>query len=167
MGNLIYISMGSSLVLTAVILPPIAYGLHKQYHLTPFKRDLWLMRVLPVLLVVGALLTCFAKSAGVVIAGTVLMAPVWGFLLLSRSLISLVSGEQHLAILFCLVGGVWAVALLIGRPVLDLLWSLGMNSDAILRGFPFLVLAILYAVTTVLTLSIRDGDEADESDETV
>lgn len=124
-------------------------------------------RTLIILLVVGALLTGFSKSAGVLRAGTVLMAPAAAYLFLSRSLLSLISGGQHVALLFGLTAVVETVTRLAGSPLLRLLYGLGGNADSILNGLPFFMLAILFAVAGFAIVSIGAGDESVESDEAV
>jgi hypothetical protein len=164
--NVIYISMGSSLVLTAAILPPVAQVLQKKCRLLPIKTDLLLVRSLIVLLFIGALLTGFSHSTSVLIAGAVLLASTTAFLTLSRSLISLISGEQHVAVLFCLMGVVSLAASLVGLPLLQWLWALAGDWDSVLRGLPFLGLASLFAIAAVAVLSLDVGNEIDESEET-
>lgn len=141
-------------------MPAAAQLLLRQFDFLALAKDLWLARATIVILFVGAVLTAFsvgtwAVTSPGVLLGAALMGADDAYLLLTRSLLALVGGEQHIAVLYSFMGVVENVAFLVGTPLVTWLSNVGHDLRHFGEGLPYFILAVFFAIGVGILMTIQ------------
>lgn len=149
---------GAQLIQSLVILPWLSRYLMQSTKLRAadeHHRDLSIARWSAGISGLAALTLGLAPTLPGFLLGLVILALGSGTFSLVRSLMSLYVDPVHRSRLFGLVGMVEIVGQIYAQPMLAELFALGMRLGGEWIGLPYLGLAVLVAVVTVLLLFVR------------
>ncbi|KHO01274.1 MFS transporter [Metarhizium album ARSEF 1941] len=153
-----YISTVSNVtaaVVLLVVLPAGSWVLANKCKEGPLKRDLILTRMSVVFIMAGSFLIAMAPTVWLFIAALVLTSLGTGFSTLCRALLNAVVEPHTVATLKTTVSMMETVMGLVSSPILGWLLSKGIELGGIWMGLPYLVCAVLAALTGVMMLAYR------------
>ncbi|KAM7198008.1 Major facilitator superfamily domain containing protein [Rhypophila sp. PSN 637] len=160
----------TTLTLLTALLPLASYLLLKHRHILPIirirgpqSRDLTLARISILLQTLGAFLTGFSPSAGVLIPSVILSSLGTGFNILVRGLMTTMAEgdagkDSHIALLNSSIAWVETAGAMIATPLLAGSFRLGLSWAGIWTGLPFFLAGCLFAFATVIVLFVRVHD---------
>ena len=95
--------------------------------------------------------------------GTVVFALGAGFAQAIRSFVTSLVAKEHTGVLYMMIAIVDAVGSLVAPPFFG--WSLaaGLKPDAKIKGLPFVLAALLYAISAISVWSIGSYDETESA----
>lgn len=149
---LVSIRSGLVVVLGVIVLPAISLS-HRD-RLGRQRFDLVLARISAVLLAIGLLGIGLAPSLPVAIAGLVINSFGWGIFSVIRSLATSFVESHHVARLNSFIGVLDTVGLMIGSPLLAVLFAKGIELGGLLFGLPFLVLTAVVGIIVLILAAV-------------
>ncbi|OWT43035.1 MFS transporter [Pochonia chlamydosporia 170] len=153
-----YVSTVSNItaaVVLLVLLPAGSWILVKKRGLDPLNRDLMLMRASLIFVIAGNFLTAFAPTVWLFIISLIVTSLGTGFTTLCRALLNAVVEPHTVATLNTTVSMMETIMGLVSSPVLGWLLSKGLELGGVWMGLPYLVCAILAALTGALILAFK------------
>ena len=150
---LISIRSGLILMLCLMILP--ATNIFFRHRFGPNRADLLLSRASAALIALSFLIIGLAPNLLLLISALVINSLGWGFFSFLRSLLTSLVEAHHLARLNTLIGIFNTVGLMIGSPLLAMLFKKGLELGGIWSGLPFIVCAGVVGIIGVILAAVR------------
>ncbi|KAK3361280.1 major facilitator superfamily domain-containing protein [Lasiosphaeria ovina] len=145
---LVSIRSGLAFLLCVIVLPIV--NLYSRNRFGSQLSDLVLTRISAVFLSVGFLGVGLAPNLPLLIAGLVINSLSWGLFSFLRSLSTSLVEAHHVARLNSLIGVIDTAGLMVGSPLLAILFTWGMDLHGQWSGLPFLVCAGVVAILTLI-----------------
>lgn len=167
---LISIRSGLIMLLCLIILPAVNHLFRTHLGFGPKRSDLLLSRASAVAMALGFFFIALAPSIPLLVAAMVVQTFGWGLTLFLRSLLTSLVEFHHIARLNTLVSVFDTIGLMIGSPLLALLFQKGVELGGMWIGLPFIVCAGVVAVIAVILGGIgvgrhEVGEGGDDSDD--
>ncbi|PKS05629.1 hypothetical protein jhhlp_008148 [Lomentospora prolificans] len=158
-GSLMSLQVFMNIALYVVILPSASKLLTSPampFKLDPVLKDFWLTRLSLISIFIGSLLIAVPTAASIII-GLVVFTLGLGFSALCRVVLTSMVEPQQTGRLYTLIGVLDSVSKLAAGPVLAWLFKTGMNMGDSWVGLPYLGVALLGAVATILAFSVKSS----------
>jgi hypothetical protein len=156
---LISIRSGLIMLLLLIILPSVNNLFRTRWRFGPKHSDLLLSRASAVVMALGFLLIALAPSIPLLVAALLVNTFGWGLTLFLRSLMTSLVESHHVARLNTFVGVFDTIGLMIGSPLLAVLFEKGIEMGGMWSGLPFLVCSGLVAMIAIILGGIDIGRE--------
>lgn len=148
-----------SLVAVFVILPLLGRYLQAKFHLPSPTKDLYLAKGSILLLGIGCLVIGLSPSLVIMLLGDAVYISGTGFTALARSLLTVYVDKTHAGRLQAVASVVQMLGLLVGAPVLALLFDWGLSMGVEWSSLPFLGTSMLHFSCSVATWRITVPSE--------
>ncbi|KAB5551178.1 putative MFS transporter [Coniochaeta sp. 2T2.1] len=136
-----------TLALFTVLIPSASYVLVRRWSNSAPGTNLWLARASVMLLTVGALTIGLSTTSIVTMIGLGIFALGSGYNFLVRSLLASVVENDHIGMLYTVIGICETVGILVAGPLLAASFRTGMDwGGDIWLGLPYLAAGSLFAV---------------------
>lgn len=158
-GFLLSLRAFINILLLLIIIPIFSHVLVKRLHLSSKAKDLILARVSVIILIIGALLIAASPTIGLTIIGLIVWTLGTGYVALTRSVITTLVDQQHVARLYAAIAIVETAGALAAGPTLAALYTWGLKWKGPWIGLPFYCLAIITFISGigVWTFSCLEG----------
>ncbi|KAK7403628.1 hypothetical protein QQX98_010593 [Neonectria punicea] len=147
--------------------------LSPRFHMSPFRKDLFLTRVSTCMLVLGLMVQGFSHSIVVFLFGLFIATFGAADSALARATVSHFVQPEYTSRLYALIGMIEVLGSFIGGPVLAWCFATGLKHKSVLMGLPWLYVGFLCLVAYVSLLFVkppkkqpREEDAGSESDGT-
>lgn len=147
-GLLLSLRAFINIILLFAILPLLSKLLMEYFNFSSRRKDLFLSKISIVILGIGGVMIA-SPTIGMTITGLIVWTLGTGFPSLTRSLITTLVDKQHIARLYSMIAVCETLAALISGPMLNGLYSLGINKGGSWIGLPFYCLSVICALTAV------------------
>lgn len=144
-----------SLILFLLILPGIGSYLQKVRQWSGTLKDLWLLKSSIILLTVGSFIIGAAPTLPLMLLGDAIYILGTGFSPVARGLLTIYVDKLHIARLHALISIGQLLGLLIGSPLLALLFDCGLGIGQEWTGLPFLGSAVLHFLMSFAIWNVR------------
>ncbi|GME49364.1 Major facilitator superfamily domain general substrate transporter [Neofusicoccum parvum] len=154
------IALQSALIIVQLllILPAVTRFLTARLHTSPQRKDLLLARWSALLLSAGFLGVGLAPTLPLLVAAVPFEVAGWGFMFVTRSLITAFVEPHHVARLYTVLTLVDVAGLMLGAPAFAWLFDRGLEAGGAAAGLPFVVCSAMIAAAGALMLLIRVED---------
>ncbi|RDL37535.1 uncharacterized protein BP5553_04968 [Venustampulla echinocandica] len=145
-GFLLSIRALVNIVLLLAIIPLLSKFLMDRLHFTSKGKDLILSRFSVLMLAAGATVVGISPTIGLGVVGMIILTLGTGFASLTRSLITTLVDKQHTGRLYAAISVVETLGALIAGPMINWLYTIGINKGGGWIGLPYVCLAVITLV---------------------
>jgi len=139
---LISIRSGLFLILCLILIPALNQIFRARWNFHPQSADLVLSRASAIFLAAGFLLIGLAPSLPLLIAALIVNTFGWGLTIFLRSLMTSLVEKHHVARLNTFLGVFETTGLMVGSPILALLFEKGVGTGGVWMGLPYFACAV-------------------------
>lgn len=154
-NSLISALAGVNLVLFLIVLPYTTTLLQKKANLPTGHIDLLVTRVSFGLLMTGTLLMTIAWTSAIIIFALLIFATGFGARMSLMSLITAVVLPSHVARVYAVGSTIEKISQFISSPLVQSARSQGIAWGGQWKGFPFIVIAVVFACGLICTLALK------------